>query len=179
MEPQAFFQTNTAQTETLYDAAIAAAQKLAPHDATVWDLYCGCGTITAALASKFQHVVGIEAVPESVISATKNAARNRLDNVSFLQGDALEIFAHTTEKPSLIVVDPPRAGMNRPVVDALANLGAPIVYVSCNPKTLARDLALLCGFGYSITSVQPIDMFPHTAHVETVVALNAPNHTNN
>ncbi|MFN3595925.1 MAG: 23S rRNA (uracil(1939)-C(5))-methyltransferase RlmD [Rubricoccaceae bacterium] len=177
--PNAFFQTNTRQAETLYRIAAEFAA-LRPDD-LVYDLYCGAGTISLYLARHARHVVGVELVEEAVANARANARANGIHNATFAAGDMLRLFtpdfvaAHG--HPDVLVVDPPRAGMHPKVVAQLAALRpGRLVYVSCNPQTQARDLALLreaSSDAYRITAVQPVDLFPHTHHVESVVALRA------
>ena len=171
--PQAFFQTNTRGAETLYRVARELAA-LRPDD-LLYDLYCGAGTISLFCAPHVRHVVGVELVPEAIENARANAARNGLTNATFVAGDMLKLFtpdfidAHGC--PDVLIADPPRAGMHPKVVEQIARLAPErFVYVSCNPQSQARDLALL-GDAYRIERVQPVDMFPHTTHVETVVAL--------
>src|SRR5690606_36279711 len=139
--------------------------------------YCGAGTLSLYLADRARHVVGVELVEEAVQNARANAEANGVANATFVAGDMLRLFtpAFVAEhgKPDVVVVDPPRAGMHPKVVEQLKQLGPErIVYVSCNPQTQARDLALL-GDGYRIGAVQPVDLFPHTHHVESVVKLPA------
>lgn len=175
--PNSFFQTNTRQAERLYDATVAAAD-LSPHD-LVYDLYCGAGTITLWLARHARHVIGVELVEEAVESARASARANDVKNCSFVAGDMLRVFTEDFfqqhGRPDVVVVDPPRAGLHPKVAARLAALRpGRLVYVSCNPRTQARDLAILgAGGAYAITAVQPVDMFPQTAHAENVVALRA------
>jgi 23S rRNA (uracil1939-C5)-methyltransferase len=171
-----FFQTNTLQAERLYEAARSMAQ-LAPAD-VVFDLYSGTGTIALHIADDVKTVVGIEQVPSAVGDARRNAAMNDVDNCSFVQGDIKEVLAGwhggqgPHENPSVMIIDPPRAGMHPDVVRAVLELHPPrIVYISCNPATQARDIALL-GSAYRVDEVQPVDMFPHTFHIENIVALS-------
>ena len=142
---------------------------------TVYDLYTGTGTIALYLARKAKRVVGIETVPEAIDDAKRNAARNKIENADFVVGDVLDIlspaFVQTHGKPDVLVTDPPRAGMHPKVVAFLQELLPPrIVYVSCNPATQARDLALLKE-QYRVLALQPVDMFPHTKHVENIALL--------
>jgi 23S rRNA (uracil1939-C5)-methyltransferase len=172
-----FFQTNTRQAERLYDV-VATMGQLTPED-HVFDLYSGTGTIALHVADDVRGVVGIEAVASAVDDARKNASANNVDNCTFLRGDLKEKLFYDTQwlegrpAPDLVIVDPPRAGMHEKVTRSLlALLPARIVYVSCNPATQARDLALLCSSSaYRIVGVQPVDMFPHTYHIENVVSL--------
>lgn len=173
ISPQAFFQINPPQAEKLYNRAVEYA---APNGGTVLDLYCGTGTITLCLSAKADHVIGAEIVPEAVENAKANAIRNAVDNVEFICADAAAAALSFKERgisPDCIVVDPPRKGM---YPDALKNIvdmqPERIVYVSCDPATLARDIKLLRDYGYNVTKGTAVDMFPRTHHVETVVCLN-------
>ena len=168
---KSFFQTNTRQTEHLYQIV----QRMADigENGVAVDLYCGTGSITLHLAQRARHVHGIELVEDAVRDAEKNAKRNQIENVSFHCGEAQKVFPTLElDAPELIVVDPPRPGLSPKVVKYLLN-AAPrqIIYVSCNPATLARDAALFVEGGYAVREAQPVDMFPHTYHIETVVNL--------
>ena len=171
--PKSFYQTNTEQAYELYKVARDFAALTG--DELVYDLYTGTGTIANFVARQARQVVGIEYVPEAIEDAKVNAALNGLDNTLFYAGDMKDIlttgFIERHGKPDVIITDPPRAGMHADVVNAIL-FAAPrrIVYVSCNPATQARDLALLDA-GYRVTKVQPVDMFPQTHHVENVVCL--------
>ena len=175
--PTAFFQTNTVQAEKLYAVATEAAE-LRPTD-LVYDLFCGAGTISLWLAGQVERVVGVELVEAAVENARANAVANGVGNATFVAGDMLELFTpdFVAEhgQPDVLVIDPPRAGMHPKVVGQVARLQPErIVYVSCNPQSQAQDLARLfeeSGHAYEITRIQPVDMFPHTHHVENVVAL--------
>jgi 23S rRNA (uracil1939-C5)-methyltransferase len=177
--PNAFFQTNTRQAETLYAVAAEMAD-LKPTD-LVYDLYCGAGTISLFVAGRARHVVGVELVEEAVQNAKAAALANGVANTTFVAGDMLKLFTpdFVAEygRPDVLVVDPPRAGMHPKVVDQIAALRPErIVYVSCNPRTQADDLARLMaatGGGYRVEAVQPVDLFPHTTHTECVVGLRA------
>ena len=171
--PKTFFQTNPEQTIAMYRLTRELAGLTGAEN--VYDLYCGAGSITLYLAAAAKHVAGVELVPESVADARVNATFNGITNVSFAAGDMKKVldpaFVAQHGKPDVVVTDPPRAGMDEPVVRHLLELAPPrIVYVSCNPATQARDLAIL-NEQYRIDFVQPIDMFPHTYHVENVVRL--------
>jgi len=171
--PKTFFQTNPEQTIAMYRLTRELAGLTGEEN--VYDLYCGAGSITLYLAAAAKHVAGVELVPESVADARVNADFNGITNVSFAAGDMKKVldpaFVAQHGKPDVVVTDPPRAGMDEPVVRHLLELAPPrIVYVSCNPATQARDLAIL-NEQYRIDFVQPIDMFPHTYHVENVVRL--------
>ncbi|MDP4184022.1 MAG: 23S rRNA (uracil(1939)-C(5))-methyltransferase RlmD [Bacteroidota bacterium] len=171
--PKSFYQTNSAQAYRLYQVAREFADL--KGNETVYDLYTGTGTIANFIARKAQKVIGIEYVPEAIEDAKVNAELNGLNNTSFFAGDMKDIltdeFIEQQGKPDVIITDPPRAGMHEDVVKTILN-AAPkrIVYVSCNPATQARDLNLL-DEAYRVTRVQPVDMFPHTHHVENVVLL--------
>jgi 23S rRNA (uracil1939-C5)-methyltransferase len=171
--PKSFFQTNTAQAERLYQVV----RDLAGLDSseTVYDLYCGTGSIGIFLSDMVKKVVGIELIPEAVNDAKENALLNQVNHAAFFTGDVTEIcndnFLVENGRPDLIITDPPRAGMSEKLVAKLLEIAAnKIVYVSCNPATQARDLHLLSE-KYQISAVQPVDMFPHTLHIENVTAL--------
>jgi 23S rRNA (uracil1939-C5)-methyltransferase len=146
-------------------------------DESVLDLYCGTGTISIFLSQKAKRVTGVELVEESVKNAQRNAELNGVSNCEFICGEVKKVlarFENDKEIPDIVVVDPPRAGLHKHVVKSLLNIKPPqIIYVSCNPSTLARDLKILCEECYKLEMVQPVDMFPHTYHIETVVKLNA------
>lgn len=173
--PKSFYQTNSEQAYVLYQVA----RKLAGLTDTelVYDLYTGTGTIAQFLAKSCKQVIGVEYVQEAIDDALVNAALNNLDNTRFFAGDMKDVltpaFVETHGRPDVIVTDPPRAGMHEDVVKTIL-MAAPqrIVYVSCNPATQARDLALL-DEAYRVVCVQPVDLFPHTQHVENVVLLEA------
>ncbi|MFM7694503.1 MAG: 23S rRNA (uracil(1939)-C(5))-methyltransferase RlmD, partial [Actinomycetota bacterium] len=166
-----FLQTNTAMCERLYGIAIEEARLTGSE--VVWDLYSGIGSIGLALARDAGRVVGIEIVPEAVEQATANARRNGIDNAEFIVGDVAKAVAPLVEAgaplPDLVVIDPPRAGLTPKAVKRVMELGAQtIVYVSCNPTTLAGNAVLMTEAGYVLETVRPVDMFPHTPHVECV-----------
>jgi len=168
-----FFQTNTHQAEKLYQTVLDMTDL--QGDESVLDLYCGNGTISIFLSQNAKKVTGVESVEESVENARRNAELNSVANCEFICGEVkkgLAKLADDKEIPDLVVVDPPRAGLHKHVVKSLLNIKAPkLIYVSCNPSTLARDLKILCEECYRLERVQPIDMFPHTYHIETVVKL--------
>jgi 23S rRNA (uracil1939-C5)-methyltransferase len=171
-----FFQTNTLQAERLYDTALRMA-RLQTRE-VVYDLYSGTGTIALHVADDAARVIGIESVPAAVEDARSNAAANGVENCTFVLGDLKETLTKRTEMlapfgaPDVVIVDPPRAGMHEDVVRRVVGLRPErIIYVSCNPTTQARDLKLM-GDQYTIREVQPVDMFPHTFHVENVVLLS-------
>jgi 23S rRNA (uracil1939-C5)-methyltransferase len=172
-----FLQTNSAQAEALYRAALDAAG-LDGSD-VVLDLYCGTGTLTLLFARHARAVTGVESVADSITGARRNAGRNGIGNATFVEGEARRVLREWARgerpaplPPSVVVVDPPRAGLHPRVVARIAELGPRrIVYVSCNPATLARDLRDFAGYGWSLAEVRPFDMFPHTAHIECVARL--------
>lgn len=173
ISPASFYQVNHDQTERLYDIAVNFATEDGAQ--TALDLYCGIGTITLALARRMQSVIGVEVVPQAIENAKKNAKRNRLLNTEFLcadAGEAAKMFTKRGEHPDAIVVDPPRKGLSPDVIDAIGEMSPKtLVYVSCDPATLARDLKLIVQKGYEVKTVQPVDMFPRTKHVECCVKL--------
>ncbi len=164
-----FFQTNSAQAERLYEKVLQFAD-IQP-DEIVWDLYAGTGTISLFLAQQAKEVIGFELVESAVADAEKNAEEHGVHNTRFVGGDLLHKLRDTKPKPDVLVTDPPRSGMHEKVVRYIAEMQpGRLVYVSCNPTTLARDLAILKE-QYRIEVVQPVDMFPQTYHIETVVKL--------
>ena len=174
LSPRSFYQVNHHQAQRLYEAAINLAG-ITKND-LVLDLYCGVGTITLAMAKAAGKVIGVEVIEQAVADARDNARRNGIENAEFFCGDAgkaaLELEAKGIQ-PDVIVVDPPRKGLNADTIEALHRM-APrrIVYVSCDPATLARDVALLKERGYTLQTVQAADLFPRCAHVETIVCLS-------
>lgn len=171
--PKSFFQTNSRQAYRLY-SVVRDLAKLEEND-VVYDLYTGTGTIAQFLSGKVRKVVGIEYVPEAIEDAKVNASLNNIDNAIFFAGDMKDVlnasFIAEHGTPDVIVTDPPRVGMHKDVIDViLAAAPKRIVYVSCNPATQARDVAMLDS-QYKVTAVQPVDMFPHTQHVEVVTVL--------
>ncbi len=174
ISPAAFYQVNHAQTEKLYETAVNLA--LSGKAESALDLYCGIGTITLVLAKKVAHVIGVEVVPEAIENAKENARRNGIENAEFFcadAGEAAKRLAERGERPDVIVVDPPRKGLSPDVISAIKEMAPKtLVYVSCDPATLARDLKLLCEDGsFEAISAQPVDMFPRTKHCEVVCAL--------
>jgi 23S rRNA (uracil-5-)-methyltransferase RumA (EC 2.1.1.-) len=173
ISPKSFFQTNTEQALRLYQIAADFADL--KGDENVYDLYTGTGSIACFIASRVRQVVGIEEVDMAVVDARQNAVQNHLQNVVFYTGDVKDIltprFSEKHGKPDVVITDPPRAGMHVDVVQTLLQLESPrVVYVSCNPATQARDVALLAS-KYDLLKLQPVDMFPHTHHVESVALL--------
>lgn len=166
----AFFQTNVPAAERMYEGAVAALGDVSGM--TVFDLYCGTGTISQILARAARRVVGVEITPESVFAARENAKLNGLDNCEFICGDVFEVLRGLDEKPDAVIVDPPRAGLSDRALTRIASYGVPkIVYVSCNPKTLAPNLKALESYGYEVLSAQPYDNYAWTGHTETVALL--------
>jgi 23S rRNA (uracil1939-C5)-methyltransferase len=173
ISPKSFFQTNTRQGEKLYQVTREFAQLTGTE--TVYDLYCGTGSIGIFVSKQARKIIGVETVGEAIADAKENAALNGLKQASFFTGDVIDVcnetFFETNGRPDVIITDPPRAGMHEKLVRKLLDMEAPlIVYVSCNPATQARDLAIL-DEKYSVEKVQPVDMFPHTHHIENVVQL--------
>ena len=173
VSPVSFFQVNTAQAEALYNKAAEFADLRGGE--TVLDLYCGTGTIGLFLAKNAGAVIGIEISKQAVEDAKRNAEINKIRNADFIAGDAAEVLPklrHNGLRADVAVVDPPRSGCEQSLLETIAQTGPEkILYVSCNPATLARDLAFLRDKGYTVAKVQPVDMFPQTAHVETVCLL--------
>ena len=171
VSPLSFLQVNSLQTEVLYAQVLSEAALTGEE--IVWDLYSGIGTLALALAPKAKKVTGIEENPYAVEDAIQNAVNNNaVGHVEFLKGKVESRITKVEEHPDLVVLDPPRTGVHPAVVTRLLELKPQrIIYVSCDPGTLARDLGLLTTGGYRIDSVQPVDMFPWTQHVETVVLL--------
>ena len=174
ISPQSFYQVNPVQTEKLYGTALEYAGLTGTE--TVWDLYCGIGTISLFLAQKAGRVYGVEAVPQAVADARENARLNGLTNVEFVEGRAEEVlprmYAENRIAADVVVVDPPRKGCDAACLDTIVKM-APrrVVYVSCDSATLARDLKYLCGEGYEVEKVRCCDMFGWTGHVESVACL--------
>lgn len=173
ISPNSFFQVNPTQTEVLYGKALEYAALSGNEN--VFDLYCGIGTISLFLSQKAKKVYGVEIVPQAVENAKENAVLNNVDNVDFLLGESEKVIPEMYKKgikADVIVVDPPRKGCGQELLDVIAEMQCPrVVYVSCNPATLARDLKYLAEKGYRVQEVQPVDMFPHTAHVETIILM--------
>ncbi len=171
-----FFQTNSLQAQRLYDV-VADYARLQP-DENVYDLYCGAGTISLYISHGARQVTGFESVAAAVRDAQANATLNQVSNCTFVSCDLRDGLSDTRDvitrygRPDVCIIDPPRSGMHPKTVDALLRLlPQRIVHVSCNPATLARDVKLLCADAYRLVKIQPVDMFPHTAHIEAVVLL--------
>ena len=175
ISPLSFYQVNPMQTEKLYSLALEYAGLTGKE--SVWDLYCGIGTISLFMALRAKEVYGVEIIPQAIDDARQNAVRNHISNAEFFVGKAEEVLPAAYEKeeshPDVIVVDPPRKGCDEKCLDTMLKM-APfrIVYVSCDSATLARDLKLLCAGGYRLERVRPVDQFAHTVHVETVCLLS-------
>lgn len=174
ISPLSFYQVNPVQTKRLYQTALEFADP-GPDD-VVWDLYCGIGTISLFIAQKASKVYGVEIVPQAIEDAKQNAALNGMTNAQFYVGKAEEVLPRAYEKDhihaDIIVVDPPRKGCDKTLLDCMISMQPEkIVYVSCDPATLARDLKILEEGGYKVKKVRCCDMFPHSVHVETVCLL--------
>lgn len=173
ISPKSFFQTNSKQAERLYQVTREFAELTGKE--IVYDLYCGTGSIGIFCSQNAKKIIGVEFVAEAIEDAKENAQLNQLKDTAFFAGDVIDIcndaFFETHGKPDVIITDPPRAGMHEKLVKKLLDMEAPLmVYVSCNPATQARDLSLLSE-KYTVTKIQPVDMFPHTLHIENVVQL--------
>jgi len=170
---RSFFQVNTAQAEVLYKTALDFAELHGRE--TVIDAYCGTGTISLFLARKARKVIGVEVVSSAIADAKKNSRENKIRNAEFFVGDAVKILPKIFSEgvfAEVVVVDPPRAGCDKKVLETFAAMQPEkIIYVSCNPATLARDLKILGDFGWRTKKIQPVDMFPFTSHVECVAQL--------
>ncbi len=177
LSPRSFYQVNHHQAQRLYEAAISRAE-ISKND-TVLDLYCGVGTITLAMASAAGKVIGVEVIPQAVADARDNARRNGIENAEFFCGDAGQAALALEQqgiRPDAVVVDPPRKGLNADTVEALSRMAPKrIVYVSCDPATLARDVALLKARGYQLKDALACDLFPRCAHVESICLLQRDN----
>ena len=182
ISPLSFYQVNPVQTEKLYGLALEYADL--KGDETVWDLYCGIGTISLFLAQKAKQVYGVEIVPQAIDDAKENAKINAIDNAEFFVGKAEEVLPEyyaeyerehngETAHADVIVVDPPRKGCDETLLETIVKMQPEkVVYVSCDSATLARDLKYLCANGYEITVCRGVDQFPQSVHVETVVLLS-------
>ncbi len=174
ISPLSFFQVNPVQTEVVYGKALNYA-KLAGEE-TVFDVYCGIGTISLFLAKYTKQVYGIESVSDAVEDAKKNARLNGMENVKFIKGRAERVVPDIVDKgirPDVVVLDPPRKGCDKELLEVIVKAEpSRIVYVSCNPATLARDLGYLKEYGYTAREAQPVDLFPYTKHVESVVLMS-------
>ncbi len=168
--PQSFFQTNSAGAEVLYGIAVDLANLQGTE--RVLDLYCGTGTIGLFMAGQAQEVLGVDWSENAIVNARENAVRNGVKNARFIAGDAAAVLKTENFKADVLVVDPPRSGLSPQAIEEVLGIRATrLIYVSCNPSTLARDLKILCEAGYKLGAIQPVEMFPQTAHVETVAQL--------
>ncbi len=169
ISPESFYQVNPVQTEVMYNLALEYADLSGTE--TVWDLYCGIGTISLFMAKKAGRVCGVEIVPRAVEDARRNAEINGMANVEFFAGKAEEVLPKA--RPNVIVVDPPRKGCDGKLLQTILRVSPEkIVYVSCNPSTLARDLKILSDGGYGLRRIRPVDNFPQSIHVETVALMS-------
>ncbi len=173
ISPRSFYQVNRDQAEILYEKAIACAELTGEE--TVMDLYCGTGTITLCLARKAKRVIGVEVIDAAIVDAKENAKRNGIENAEFFCADAGQAALRLSEegtKPDVIVVDPPRKGLSADVIEAIDAMSPKkVVYVSCDPATLARDVKLLTEKGYSLTHAEAVDLFPRCSHIESITCL--------
>ena len=176
ISPFSFFQTNSLGAEVLYETArefILENNKDELQGKVVYDLYSGTGTIAQMLASVSKEVVGVEIIEEAVEAAKENAALNGLDNCKFLAGDVLKVLDTIEEKPDYIVLDPPRDGIHPKAIEKIINYGVEnMIYISCKPTSLARDLEIFIARGYDVKKICCVDMFPHTYHCETIAVLS-------
>jgi 23S rRNA (uracil1939-C5)-methyltransferase len=173
ISPKSFFQTNTKQAEKLYSITKEFAALKGTE--TVYDLYCGTGSIGIFISEHAKKIIGVEVIEDAIEDAKKNAALNNINHAHFFAGDVIKIcndaFFNTHGKPDVVITDPPRAGMHEKLIVKLLEMQSPkIVYVSCNTATQARDIALLSE-KYRLEKIQPVDMFPHTHHIECVALL--------
>jgi 23S rRNA (uracil1939-C5)-methyltransferase len=176
--PKSFFQTNTRQAEQLYQITKDFVEL--SGDEVVYDLYCGTGSIGIFVSDQAKKIIGVELIEEAIDDARENASLNDISNALFFAGDVADVCKHDFfeqhGRPDVIITDPPRAGMHEKLIHQILYMEAPtVVYVSCNPATQARDLQLL-GEKYEVTAVRPVDMFPHTHHIENVVQLKLKRH---
>ena len=170
--PEAFYQINRTQAETLYAKAEEYAHLSGSE--TLIDLYCGAGTIGLSMADKCKELIGVEIIPEAIENAKRNASQNGVHNAHFFCGDATAAAKLRAEgvSPDVIVVDPPRKGLTPELIDTIMQMSPDrVVYVSCDPATMARDLKLFIDQNYSVKEITPVDMFPRTSHVENVVMI--------
>ena len=173
ISPLSFFQINPIQTEILYNKALEYASLTGTE--RVVDVYSGIGTISLFLARRAANVYGIEVIPQAILDANENAAINKITNAEFIEGEAESVLPRLASlglNPEVIVLDPPRKGCDPKLLDAILKMNpGRIVYISCNPATLARDLKALTADSYQVKDVQPVDMFPHTVHVESIILM--------
>jgi len=171
ISPTSFFQTNTKAAEILYSTIVKAGNF--SKNQLVLDLYCGTGSIGIFIANHVNKVIGIEENPSAILDAINNAKANQVNNIQFIQGRVKNILKNSALKPDVIVIDPPRSGLVPKALSRIASLSAKkIIYVSCNPVAMLRDLLNLKDLGYKVRDIQPVDMFPNTYHIECVVRLD-------
>ena len=173
LSPLSFYQVNRAMAERLYGIAAEYAE---PDGKIVLDLYCGAGTIGLSMAKRAERIIGVEIVPDAVCDAKFNAKENGIENTEFICGSAPDAAKRLQNEglcPDVVIVDPPRKGLTVELIDTITNDFSPerVVYVSCDPATLARDLKKFGENGYAVKEVQPVDLFPRTAHVESVALI--------
>lgn len=175
VSPSAFFQPNTRQAEVIYSKALELVEPELPEGSLVYDLYCGTGTLGICAARRAREVIGIEISPESVLDARENIKNNGLQNVNIIQGDVGKVLAEIVKNgksPDLIMVDPPRSGLDPRAIKTLVEIKAPqILYISCNPISQSANIKDLIAGGYELRAIQPVDHFPQTVHVENIVLL--------
>ena len=170
-----FFQTNTAQSNVLFEYILKECNLTGNE--IIYDLYCGIGAMSLYIASHAKKVIGVEIVEDAINNARENAELNKINNTDFFQGDINNFFTDNSkiikkENPDIIIIDPPRVGLHKDAINTIIKYtSCKIIYVSCNPSTQARDLTILNEAGYNIINIQPIDMFPHTPHIENIVTL--------
>ncbi len=173
ISPRSFYQVNRDQAEILYEKAISCAELTGQE--TVLDLYCGTGTITLCLAQKAKKAIGVEVIDAAIVDAKENAKRNGIENAEFFCADAGEAalkLCAEGNRPDVIVVDPPRKGLSLDVIEAIHTMSPKkVVYVSCDPATLGRDVKLLCEKGYKVKHAEAVDLFPRCSHIESIVSL--------
>ena len=173
--PMTFFQTNTKGAELLYSIVKSFVQSCSKRN-IIYDLYCGTGTIAQILSDMAERVYGIDLVADSIQAAKENAEYNNIKNCRFLAGDVKDVVQTIGELPDIVVVDPPREGLTPKALARVAELGAPyIIYISCKPTSMVRDIEMLFQSGYRLSKLKPVDMFPKTAHVEAVALLQLHN----
>ena len=172
IHPNSFLQVNYQMMKKLYSKAIEVGNF--NKDEIVLDAYCGIGTIGLSLANKVKEIIGVEIVPEAIKNAKENAKRNKIDNATFYLGAAEELISDILKEKKIdtIILDPPRKGTTESFINAVANNKIEkVIYISCGPKSLARDLKMFLNLGYEIKSITPVDLFPHTSHIETIIGL--------
>ena len=174
LSPNSFYQVNRDMSELLYEKVEEYAE---PSGKSIIDLYCGTGTIGLTVASKCKQLIGVEIVKQAVEDAVQNAKDNGIENASFICGDALEAAQKLSKsgiKPDVVILDPPRKGCDKELINIVADKFSPerVVYVSCDPATLARDIAVFSKLGYKLAEYTPFDLFPRTNHIETVTLIN-------